>query len=144
MRELRSWAAATSNGINGLRCLCCGPVPNGFGRIELRELLGRHLLGRNGFHHKCLPELRGGPIPSFVGVVFLHGMCCRKLARIDGLDHERVCQLRDREVRGRRWCVGVCGLHIGPVPDLDGVDDLFELLGGDLLGDDRVRVERML
>jgi hypothetical protein len=55
-----------------------------------------------------------------------------------------VCQLRDREVCGRRWCVGVCGLHVGPVPDLDWVDGLFELLGGDLPGDDRVRVECML
>ena len=144
VRELRTRAVAARDGIHRMRCLRCGPVPNGHGRIELRELLGGHLLNRSGFHHERVPELFGGPIPTFVGVCFLHGVRCGKLARIDGLNHQRMCQLRDREVRGRKRCVGVRGLRVGPVPDLDGIDGLFELRGGDLLGDDRVRVERML
>ena len=101
LRELRSGTIATRDRINRLRSVRCGSVPNGPGRVELRELLCGLLFGRYWYNRKCVPKLRGGSIPNCVGIIGLHGLHGRKLFDFDGLDNKRMFKLRNRQVRDR-------------------------------------------
>ncbi len=143
MLELCFGAVPARNWVDGMLTLRSGSIPVGFCVNGVRGMLGGIVLGIGGIDHERLCELSVGSVSDHFRLIGVRIVRPGNLFKCNGRIDERLRELRFRQVCGRSRIIALLRLRDGTIPDLDWLDIVHFVHGGELLGDDRFELQRV-